>query len=62
MTQTRFKLLPLNDRESKHYPEGSLELKRQVGNAQAQVWVLTPDDVKALLKVLFNRILSCKDN
>lgn len=53
MAKTTFKLVPLNNREAQYYPEGSQELKRQFGDATTQVWVITPEDKKTLLNLLF---------
>lgn len=48
MSDAKFKLVPLNHRDARYYPEGSMELKRQLGSATAQVWVVTPNDLLSL--------------
>lgn len=53
MSKTPFKLVPLNEREAQYYPVGSQELHRQQGNDTVQVWILTPEDKKTLLNLLF---------
>lgn len=54
----KFQIEPVNKREGEYHAPGSVELVRQhAPGSSAQVWILSPSDMKQLAKALLEELL-----